>query len=55
MEFFIFIQILIDYSKLLKQIVEIVIRRRVFAASDMGLHCLLMSHKKEAGRKCVKY
>ena len=32
----------------------ILIRRRVFAASDLGLHCLLMSHKKNARRKWVK-
>ena len=27
---------------------ETVIRRSVFAASDLGLHCLPMSHKKDA-------
>ena len=34
--------------KFCKQTVETLIRRRVSAASDLGLHCLPMSHKKEA-------
>ena len=35
---FIFIQILIEYS----------VSKQRSAASDLGLHCLFMSHKKEA-------
>ena len=31
-----------------KQRVETLIRRRVLAVSDLGLHCLPMSYKKDA-------
>ena len=34
--------------------VENLIRRRVFAASDLVLHCLPMSHKKDARLIWVK-
>ena len=36
-----------------KQTVETLIRR-CFAASDLGLHCLLISHKKNARLMLVK-
>ena len=42
MVFFIFIQILIEHSAS-KQLT-----RSRFAASDLGLHCLPLSHKKDA-------
>ena len=32
-----------------KQTVETLIRRPHYVASDLGLHCLLMSHKNDAG------
>ena len=35
-------------TNLCKQTVENLIRRRVFAASDLVLHCLPMSHTKDA-------
>ena len=37
------------------QIVENLIRRRVSAASDLVLHCLPMSHKKDARHIWVKF
>ena len=45
-----------DRTKLCKQIVNILIRHRImhYAVSDLGLHCLPMSHKKDARLIWVK-
>ena len=40
--------------KFREKTVEILIRRRVNAASGLGLHCLPMSHKKDARLIWVK-
>ena len=53
MVFFIFIQIFIEHS-VSKQPVETLIRHHVFAASDLGLYCLPMSHKEDTGLIWVK-
>ena len=44
MVFFIFIQILIEHS-VSKQ--ETLIRCHIYVASDFGLNCLPMSHRKD--------
>ena len=50
MVFFVFCP---DFDRIFcKQTVETLIS--VFAASELGLHCLLMSHKKDARLICVK-
>ena len=54
MVFFVFIQILIENS--VHKTVQTLIRCRILqnAASDLGIHCLPMSHKKGARRIWVK-